>query len=116
MAVGCAYGYHVRAVPRAADRAIGHLVNWRAIFVVPQNHIRTAQVTGAAYHNDSGANGLLNSLAERICMERLANWGAKTQIDHANVVTLMILDHPVESGEYVARATNAVFIKYADIN
>src|SRR6266850_1116239 len=116
MAVGGAYGYNVRAVPRAADRAIGHLVNRRAVCVVSHDYICAAQVTRTAYHDDAGANGLLDSLAKRICMERLANWSTKTQINDANVVALTILDHPVESGEYVAGSTNAMFIKDANIN
>ena len=116
MAVGGANGDGVRAVSRAANCVVGHLVNGGAICVVAGDDIGAAEIAGTANHHDSRPDCYFNRLAEGVRMKGFANRHAQAQVGNANVIAFTILNHPVDGGKDVAGAADTVLIKHANVN
>ncbi len=89
---------HLARVAGAADRAVA----------VP------ARVSGRADDHDPGVPQLLDRLHQRIDVRRLVDGMAERQVEDADAVRVLVLEHPLQPGEHARGAALPEAVEDAD--
>ena len=95
----------VRAVARRGDAAIQRLALGSAPVIACRDH-----------HGDAGADGALHRLAHRIVAIGLQHRRAQRQVDHANLVLMLVRNHPVDGLNHITRHARPIVPQHAEVH